>query len=393
MLAAEALRRVREGAYANIVTPKLLRENGAHLESRDKNLVTNLVYGTVRMQRACDHLIDRFVRVGHRSDVDPEVRDVLRLGVFQLVWLGTPPHAAVSETVTAAPFKVRGLINAVLRKVAAEASHVTWPDMATELSYPTWMVERLVRDLGHDDAIAALRRMNEPAEVYTRADGYTQNPGSSWVTEAVGARRGELVLDLCAAPGGKATAMAAAGAHVVASDINSTRIGLLRRNRERLEVDFDIVGANGTHPPFLQASFDRVLVDAPCSGLGVLRRRPDARWRLKPCDIDDLVGLQQRLLSSALRLVRPGGLLAYSVCTLTRAETVGIDEWLQHTYPEVTAFEVPAGAAQPLGRGARLLPQVADTDGMFLLLLQVPATSAPEEVLSASQEAAKGPVG
>jgi len=132
------------------------------------------------------------------------------------------------------------------------------------------------------------------------------------------------------------------------------------------------VVADGTAPPLRTGDADRVLVDAPCSGLGVLRRRPDARWRIAEAQVPDLVALQRRLLDAAATLLAPGGVLAYSVCTLTAAETTEIDRWLATRHPGLAALPVPAGPWEPAGRGGRLLPQTADTDGMFLLLVTRP---------------------
>jgi 16S rRNA (cytosine967-C5)-methyltransferase len=131
--------------------------------------------------------------------------------------------------------------------------------------------------------------------------------------------------------------------------------------------------ADACLPPLRPGSFDRVLVDAPCSGLGVLRRRPDARWRIQAADVPRLAALQRRLLAAALPLVAPGGLLVYSVCTLTLAETAGIDRWLAKAHPEMTPVAPPGSPWERVGRGARLLPQTAGTDGMFLLMLRTAA--------------------
>ncbi|MEZ5141854.1 MAG: transcription antitermination factor NusB [Acidimicrobiales bacterium] len=369
-LAAEALVRIEEGGYANLVVPALL--DRSDLEARDRGLVTELVYGATRMRRACDWLVDRFLT----SPPDARGRALLRLGAYQLAFLDTPPHAAVDATVGAAPKRLRGLVNAVLRRVADAPRD--WPDEATRLSYPDWVVGRLTADLGAEDARDALVAMNEPARVTTRDDGYVQDLASQWVAAEVGAGPGDRVLDLCAAPGGKATALAEAGASVVAADVRTTRAQLIAGNAARLGLGRGVttVVADGTTPPWRPSSFDRVLVDAPCSGLGVLRRRPDARWRIDADDVDRLADLQRRLLTAARGLVRPGGLLVYSVCTLTTAETVGIDEWLATTMPDVDAAPAPPATPsapwRPVGRGVRLLPQDAGTDGMYLLRLTVP---------------------
>jgi 16S rRNA (cytosine967-C5)-methyltransferase len=348
-----------EGAYANLVLPKLLARSG--LPERDRAFATELVYGTTRHRRSCDWFVDRFAL----GDLDPEVRAALRMGTYQLRYLGTPPHAAVSATVSAVPRRARGLVNAVLRKVA-EADDA-WPSEAVRLSYPDWVVERLEADLGPDRARAALTAMNGAAPVTERADGYVQDEASQWVVDAVGARPGERVLDVCAAPGGKATALAAGGAWVVAADQRRHRAGLVTANRATLGIapsDLAVVVADGTRPPFAHQAFDRVLVDAPCSGLGSLRRRADARWRIDADAPARLAAVQRALVDAAAPLVRPGGTLTYSVCTLTRSETIDVAEAFLATHPGWQPVTPPDGAWEPWGDGALLLPQTAGTDGM-----------------------------
>jgi 16S rRNA (cytosine967-C5)-methyltransferase len=358
-VAIDALVRIEaEGAYANLLLPKLLgRED---LSSRDRAFVTNLVYGTMRMRRACDWLVDRFVQ----RPLDPPVRAALRVGAYQLAFLDTPPHAAVGETVDAVPKRVRGLVNAVLRKVADAPRD--FPDDATRLSYPDWIVDRVVADLGRDDGLAALAAMNDPAEVTERDDGYVQDRASQLVTEAVGAASGERVIDLCAAPGGKATGMAHGGAHVTALDVRPGRARLVAANAARLGLAVPVVVADGRQPPLRPRSADRVLVDAPCSGLGALRRRPDARWRVDEAAVDRLAGIQGALLAAAAELVRPGGTLCYSVCTLTRAESIDVADRFAREQPAFEAVEGPAGPWIPWGSGSLLLPQAEGTDGMAL---------------------------
>ena len=340
-LAIDALVRIdADGAYANIVLPAMLQRS--RLDSRDRAFATELVYGTTRMRRACDWLVDRFLM----SPVEPVVRAALRVGAYQLVFVEVPAHAAVNTTVSAAPARARRLVNAVLRKVSAETER-EWPDDATRLSYPDWIVARLRADLGHADADAALASMNVAAPATARDDGYVQDESSQLVGAAVGASPGESIADVCAAPGGKATAMAASGALVVASDIRASRVSLIAANRERLD-----------------ASLDRVLVDAPCSGLGALRHRPDARWRIDQAATDRLAALQFDLLREAERVVKPGGVVLYSVCTLTDAETVAVDARVHRELPRLAPVELPE-PWQARGRGAQILPQALGTDGMF----------------------------
>ncbi len=360
-LALEVLGRIeRGGAYANLALRAAL--DRCDLDRRDRAFVTDLVYGTTRMRRACDHLIDRFLH----DDIQPEVRTVLRLGAYQLHWAGVPPHAAVSATVAVAPRRVQGLCNAVLRRVADYQP--TWPGPAVELSVPDWLIDRLVADLGLDDALTALAAMNRPAPAVIRDDGYYQDRASQLVADLTGEGLvpGGRVLDLCAAPGGKATALAAAGASVVAADLRPARLGLVAQNADRLGHAVALVAADGRTPPFRPGSFDRVLVDAPCSGLGVLRRRADARWRGGEADLADLALLQADLLAGAAALVRPGGQLVYSVCTVTETETAGVDRRFRGAEPRAEPEPVgrPWRPHGDHGSGGLLLPQDLDSEGM-----------------------------
>lgn len=365
-VAYEALVRIdTKDAYANLVVPALLERSG--LDDRDRRFVTELVYGTTRMRRACDHLVDRFLV----TEPDPKLRAALRLGAHQLHHLGLPAHAAVGETVAVVPPRWRGVVNAVLRKVAA--ADVSWPSDAVRLSYPDWLVHRLTDELGHLDAIAALERMNQPPPVTERADGYVQDLASTWVADLVEAGAGQRVADLCAAPGGKATRLAGAvapGGVVVATDARRGRLGLVQANGRRLGVgDRLVIGVgDATRPPLRPGAFDHVLLDAPCSGLGALRRRPDARWRITPAAIESLAAVQRQMLDAAVALVRPGGTLVYSVCTLTAAESI------DHDRGELSGLDVlaPAPPWEPYGRGGRVLPQHHDTDGMIVLRWRIP---------------------
>lgn len=347
--AIDALVRIEsDNAYANLVTNTIL--DRSDLEDRDRRFVTGLVYGTERMKRACDHLVDRH----RRGDVSARVQAALRLGAYQLAFADVAAHASVDATVGASPRPARGLVNAVLRRVAKDVkTGIAWPSEAVQLSYPDWILREYQQFLGAERAPIALAAMNVAAKTHRRDDGYVQDLASQAIVDAVGARPGERVLDLCAAPGGKATGMAAGGAAVVAVDASTNRISLVVDNARRLEVAIPALVADGTAPPFAPASFDRVLVDAPCSGLGVLRRRPDARWRIDAAAPERLARLQVDLLDAAARLVAPGGLLAYSVCTLTVAETDGV----------IASLDLPAGFVH--GDRTVLAPD-EERDGMFL---------------------------
>jgi 16S rRNA (cytosine967-C5)-methyltransferase len=356
-VAYEVLQRVdSDGAYANLALGPALER--ALLDDRERRFATDLVYGTARMRRACDALVDRFVT----QPPDAATRTLLRLGAYQLAFADVPAHAAVGETVALATRRTRGFVNAVLRKVAV--TPMLWPSELTRLSYPDWIGEALIAELGDADALAALARMNEPPPVSMRADGYVQDESSQWVAAAVEAQPGELVLDVCAAPGGKATALAGARATVVAADVRPARARQVAANAQRVGADVATTASDARRAPFRRACADAVLVDAPCSGLGVLRRRADARWRITPRDTAELAHLQGEILAAAAALVRRGGRLVYSVCTLTAAESV------DHPIPEGFAPDPappPMGAWRPYRHGWRVLPQDADTDGMVLI--------------------------
>jgi 16S rRNA (cytosine967-C5)-methyltransferase len=353
------LRRIEgDGAYANLALGPILQHSG--LGDLDRKFVTELVYGTTRMRRACDALVDRFLT----SPPDAMTRTVLRLGAYQLAYAGVPPHAAVGETVSLSPKRTRGLVNAVLRKVSRlSVEEMAWPSDGARLSYPDWIVAVFRSELG-EDADPALQRMNVAPMVTHRADGYVQDESSQWVAAGVEAAPGERIFDMCAAPGGKSTAMASDGALVIAGDQRPNRARLVRENALGLDLELPALVADGLAPPFAARTFDAVLLDAPCSGLGALRRRADARWRIQSADVTELAVLQGRLLASAAELVRPGGRLIYSVCTLTSVESI------DHPTPvgfEVDEREPSVGRWRSFGPGWRVLPQDADTDGMVMI--------------------------
>ncbi|HEV3451921.1 MAG TPA: transcription antitermination factor NusB [Acidimicrobiia bacterium] len=415
-VARDVLVRVDGGAYSNLVLPAALRRTD--LDARDRAFATDLVYGTLRARRRVDAVLAPHTR-RPLDDVDPPVRALLRLGAYQLL-SGVAPHAAVGETVAAAPGRARGYVNAVLRAVAA-APPPAPASFAEALSYPDWIVARLTADLGEPDARAALAAQNEAPLVWLRpnrartdpddlaaelaAGGATvtrgglvpdavavrgagdpaalpavregratpQDQASQTVVAMVEAQPGDRVLDVAAAPGGKATGLGervGAGV-VVAVDRHPGRLGQVGPAARRLGLPaVRPVLADGRALPVAPATIDRALVDAPCSGLGVLRRRPEARWRTE-APAAALTELQAALVLAAAAAVRPGGRLVYSVCTLTAAETVGVAaRVLDALGGAVRVVEPPGPPWRPAGPGALLLPQDADTDGMFVLVVE-----------------------
>jgi 16S rRNA (cytosine967-C5)-methyltransferase len=419
-----ALLRVEDGAYSNALLPTMLRDSD--LDPRDRAFATDLVYGTLRQQRALDYLVgvaaDRPV-----EELDPATRVALRLGAYQLT-RNVPAHAAVGETVAVAPRRARGYVNAVLRALADTGPQWPWPRgedigaLAVRHSYPDWIVEELVAQYGPADARASLEVANEPPPVALRvntrratvaaiadelrnggvevdrgslaegalrargigdparlpavAEGRAtpQDEASQAVVGILDPQPGEAVVDAAAAPGGKATAIAErVGEHgrAVACDLHPGRIHLVGSARDRLGLGQVLpVVADGRALPVRPACADRALVDAPCSGLGVLRRRAELRWRIRRDDLPQLVELQHDLLRGAAEAVRPGGVVVYSVCTLTGDETTGVDAWADRELPHLVADPPPGSPWRPRNRGAVLLPHDADSDGMYVLRLR-----------------------
>ena len=399
--AYEVLVRVfEEDAYAD----RVLRSAAVGLDERDRSLAQRLAYGAVQRKRTLDHAIET---LGRRrvSRLDPPVRAALRLGAYQLAFVdGVPRYAAVNESVElvrrarlerAVPFTnavlrrladgIRPLVDALPERSAREA--------ALKHSYPDWVAGTWWRDLGPDGARALMRAQNEPAELVVRLargeiDG-TQDPDipGAWRVEqidkkalaegriwpqsrasqlvglAVGSQVGERTLDLCAAPGGKATMLAG---EVVAVEVNEARARELGENVRRLgAARVRVVVADGRSLPPELEGFDRALVDAPCSGLGVLNQRPDLRWRAEP-----LPELQLELLRSATDRVRPGGTIVYSVCTINADESEAVvdacgldvdptlgDEWSQFRHAKRPEF-------------LQTLPHVHGTAGFFVARLR-----------------------
>jgi len=377
--AYEVLLRVfEEDAYAD----RAFRTVAAKLDERDRALAQQLAYGTVQRVRTLDHAIETLARRKvHR--LDAPVRAALRLGAYQLAFMGgIARYAAVNESVElvraarlerAVPFT-----NAVLRRLTVGIRELveSLPEGALKLSYPDWVEEVWERDLGRESALALMRAQNEAPELVVRRNPrrqgevvgepdpelpdalhvqrldegaveagliWPQSRGSQLAGLCVGSREGERVLDLCAAPGGKATQVAG---EVVAVEKHPGRARELEENCARMgATNVTVVCADALELPEELTGFDRALVDAPCSGLGVLAARPDLRWRGRP-----LPELQLDLLRVAAARVRPGGTILYSVCTLNADENETIvdaagldveplgDDWPRYGHPRRPEF-------------------------------------------------------
>lgn len=433
-IALEVLNRVEQGgAHAAAVLSSLL---AARVESKEAALAHELVFGVLRNRPWLDHLLDRCL-TGAASKLEPTVRNVLRLGAYQLAFLDRiPARAAVSETVglTRHP-RTRwstALVNAVLRRLSALPKNERQPDLrdhdtlsdeeaSLRLGLPSWLLARLSQDLGRPKALsAALAFQTHPRRTLrvnphrmTRAEALTrlgehanagklspwaldapraiaatlerqgiaavQDEGSQLVALALGARPGDRILDACAGRGGKTAAIASS----VGQETAVTAVDVLPGKLDRLQLELDAQGLCAKVEtvdltqgpgPLTGSVFDRVLVDAPCSGTGTLGRRPEIRWRLSPQAIGDLVSIQGAILSTAANLLAPGGRLVYAVCSLCSAEGFGQAERLLSRSEDFDwCPEPPPGWPETVkfhdGR-AILCPSEHSTDGYQIAVLE-----------------------
>ncbi|MEO5308358.1 transcription antitermination factor NusB [Corynebacterium sp. c3Ub_189] len=431
-VAFDVVRRVSEDdAFANLILPKALRKQ--KLKGRDAAFATEITYGTLRTLGVVDAVIAECSSRGLEA-ISPAVVDALRLGTYQVLYTRVEPHAAVDTTVrlveAAGEVKAKGFANGIMRTITRTPAKA-WLDklapqgeiagIAFKHAHPTWIAESFSRVLGLGELEAALAADSDrpsvhlvarPGEISAEelalmtgnAEGRyspyavymesgdpgqlepvrqglaaVQDEGSQLIARAVceapleGEDTGRW-LDLCAGPGGKAALMGALAridsAHVDAVEVSPHRAALIEKTVSDLPVDVHV--ADGRNPG-VGEGFDRVLVDAPCSGLGALRRRPEARWRKSEADIAELNQLQFELLSSALNLVRPGGVVIYSTCSPDLRETRGI---VDRAVRELGAEELDAHALIPdMGdvgheKSVQMWPHRHGTDAMFFAALR-----------------------
>jgi 16S rRNA (cytosine967-C5)-methyltransferase len=418
-------------AYANLLLPQLLRER--QLDERDAGFATQLAYGTLRAQGTLDAVLAGLVS-RPLGELDPRVLDLLRLGAYQLLDLRVPSHAAVDTTVDLTRAIVgtgaSGLVNAVLRKVASGGDRDHWLDrlggddaerLALATNHPRWIVDAWRDALGGDDELEpALLADDAAPEVHLVArrtdraalveeSGGEPGPWSPFAVRLHGGDPGRLPsvrsgkaavqdegsqlaalllaraplegpdtawLDMCAGPGGKSGLLAAVrpeGVHLTAVDRAPHRAELVRQSLAGAD-DVEVLAADGLQPPWSPGSFDRVLLDAPCTGLGALRRRPEVRWRRTPDDVAPLAELQTGLLDSALASVRVGGVVAYVTCSPHNAETVAVVDAAAarddvEVLPVAPLFPEVPGVAR--GEHGQLWPHRHGTDAMFAAALKV----------------------
>lgn len=391
----------RGQVYAQDLIERAATQN--RLEHRDTALLQSMVYSVLRNINLLDCWLDEVCDNKHLQN---SVHWLMRLGVAQLLLLDMPAHAAVNETVSLAG-KARGLMNAVLRRADREkAALLDWARQlppTDRFSHPEWLIQRWEKQLGSEFATKLCEWNQQPATSFIRVNHlhpqpltaeeispleatanpgffhapqpprewlsqgrcYTQDLSTALACELLSPQAGELVLDACAAPGGKtaylAQLMGNAG-QIIACDSHPLRVERLKGNLERLHVANTETRIHDWLKSPLTAwngmQFDRILVDAPCSNTGVMRRRIDVRWRLMPSSFAEMVSLQRDIMENVLPLLKPGGSIVYSTCSLDREENAALIEQLLQQHPELSLVETRTA-----------LPWRDDCDGAFASLL------------------------
>ena len=439
VIALELLNRVFEDdAYANILMPQLLKAK--RVDSRDAGLAQEIAYGTIRYKATLDAII---CSATHRKigDFDAAVLRVTELGAYQLLHTRVPVHAALNETVDQAKMilngRASGLVNAALRRISEKnwqewldivqkAAHTELEKTSIKFAHPEWIVTALKLALRADGRETQLSDLlsadNEPARINLVAlpglttiedtdplephpsspIGYlsptgtpndvaafrhgalrVQDAGSQLVSMVVAKAQpiapGEVWLDLCAGPGGKAALLAAianqVGAKIVCNEPSQHRAELVRSALSHSGLKAEVRVEDGRE---IRGTYDRILVDAPCTGLGALRRRPEARWRKSQSDIAELTKLQTELLQSAWNALKPGGVLVYSTCSPHQSETTAIIERALRDFGTTAKLENaneilhtinPQLELNDKRKTAQLWPHLHDTDAMFIAVL------------------------
>lgn len=427
-------------AYANLALNKVLEEHSPG--PLDRAFATELVYGALRSLNTLDWIIGQHIRQPLNKQT-PWVRNILRLGVYQIFYMDrVPPPAAVNEAVNQARrFGHRGasrFVNGVLRNILRQRDKITYPDLAEDpaghislrYSHPSWLVERWIGELGVEETINLCRANNSPAPKTVRTNtlktsredlirllvsggaqaeptyyapeginlegvgalrGFlpfeqglfqVQDESSMLVGHALSPLPGSLVIDAAAAPGGKTTHLAQIMGDrgiIKAFDIHPHRIKLIRENCVRLGINCvdPVEGDARRISPELTGQADFVLLDAPCTGTGVLRRRPDARWRKFPTQLPEIISLQREMLASVSRCVRSGGVLVYSTCSVMREENQGQVEAFLRSNPDFRADDLTGWLPPSLDREEslakgylQLYPHRHGVDGFFIARLR-----------------------
>lgn len=428
----------KHDAYSNLVLKRILRDDT--LDARDKAFVTELVYGTVSRRLTLDWVISR-VSTTKLSKLSFWVLQILRLGAYQLLFLDRVPASAACNTSVELAKKYAprsgGFVNGVLRNISRKKEELQLEnirtgslsgDLSVRYSFPEYLVQDWISQFGEELTEALLKSLLErpdlsirvntlkatPEEVMRELEGYRTLPGrflpealvlrgvsdisgtpafsegritvqdesSMLATALLDPQPGDRVLDACAAPGGKTTHMAQRmqnRGHITAWDIHEHKMDLIRENAERLGINIIEVQQRDASEPAEDRhdSYHRVLVDAPCSGTGIIRRKPDIKWQRKPEDFSNLIEVQLKILNNVSRLVAPGGVLVYSTCSVDVRENEQIVRGFLSDHPdfEPTSLKpwLPAELAGKPGTGEgilRLYPHIDGTDGFFIARLR-----------------------
>lgn len=427
------------GAYTNISLNRHLEE--AALRELDRAFITELVYGTVKWKLTLDWVIEQFSSI-RMQKISPWILEILRLGIFQLLHMDrVPPSAACNESVKLAKKyghgASSGFVNGVLRNIVRNRDQIKWPDpednpvkyLSVLHSYPMWMVARwlerygfeftagllqagnqvpdfsvrvnrlrtnrdqLIRDLAEQGTEALPGRYLPEALILKNPSAITQlepfrkgliqvqDESSMLVARVLDPKPGEKVLDVCAAPGGKATHLAELMENrgmVVARDIHPHKVRLMQQAAERLRLDcIKTEEADASvFDPLHEAAADRVLVDAPCTGLGIIRKKPDIKWARTLEECSEITGLQQKILDTCSRYVKPGGYLVYSTCTLEPEENLERIQAFLKRREEFRAVDISSQLPEALKTDTadkgyvQLYPNIHGVDGFFIAKMQ-----------------------
>lgn len=383
------------GEFADTILHQTLEEN--RFSPMDRGLLMEIFYGVIRFRRTLDFLIGKL----REEESDIRTRQALRIGIYQLLQTRIPEHAAVNETVDISG-RSRAVVNAVLRRYLREEktlrAHLESASLGVRLSHPEVLVRRWTRQFGEADATALCEWNNHPADILVRVNElkvtvgelmkagggeqlefhplmlrmeklpitwlvgglcYVQDPSTLMACELLAPKAGERVLDACAAPGGKTSYMAQLmknEGQIIACDVSADRLARMRGNLERLSVtNVEVRLADWLRsPPPQNEKFDRILLDAPCSNTGVMRRRVDVRWRLKEEDFIRMPEVQIGLIKNLAGLLKPGGTLVYSTCSIEQEENEGVVTRVTREAPELK-FQ----------KASRTLPFRDKVDGAF----------------------------
>lgn len=416
-------------SYSQIEISRTFK-NRSDLSRRDKALITEIVSGSVRMQGSIDWMISNFARQP-LSEIDPTQLNILRLAIYQIIYIGNiPDYAAVDEAVNQSRDKlgegVSKFTNGLLRNFLRNKKNLKWPDKRDKVAYfsafyshPKWLVKKLIDDFGVDECEKVLKadnirpnislRVNTiktskdkvleelkelgmttkispyaseaiiidegyfPLNIVDMGHVYAQDVSSMIVSLALDPIAGESVIDMCAGPGGKTTHLAQLmknEGQIIAVDKNKKRLDTIDSLTKNLGVDIVELMAGDSSRPLNLPKADKVLVDAPCSGLGVLSRRADLRWQRKESDIDDLQNIQKRILNNSADYVKSGGKLVYSVCTFTKEETLGVVDHFLKSRDDFVVDDIGASSALDnvivRNNQIQLMPYDENSDGMFI---------------------------